>query len=55
MFLLETVGIDMSQERFRDLIHLFLYQVCKTEREFYKQNVEYSEIEKDKEILNILL
>lgn len=53
--MLDNVGVDMSQEKFRDLAHLFLYQVCKMDRDMYRRKILYEDIERDKEILNILL
>ena len=45
----------MAEEKFRDMIHLYLAYVCKVEREMYRRGKYYEETEKDKEILGILL
>lgn len=53
--ILEKVGVDMSQEKFRDMVHLYLAQVCKVERDMYRRGKHYEDIDNDKEILGILL
>jgi ankyrin repeat protein len=37
------------------MIHLFLAQVCKLDRDMYRRKLHYEEMDKDKEILSILL
>ena len=53
--MIETVGIDMTQERFRQLLHIFLYQVCKKERDYFKVNQYYDEADNDKKIMDLIL
>ena len=53
-FMLESVGLDMSQKRFRELAHLFMYLVCKADRDMRMRKAVYSQIEIDKEILRTL-
>jgi len=53
--MLETVGIDLAQERFRQLLHIYLYQICKKEKEYVKLNKYYDEADKDKKIIDLML
>ena len=45
----------MTQERFRQLFHVFLYQICKKERDYFKVNKYYDEADADKKIIDLIL
>lgn len=53
--ILQGLSVDLTQERFRDLLHLFLYQVCKQERDAFRKSAAYDNLVDDIKVAKTVL
>ena len=53
--ILQGLTVDLTQERFRYLLHLFLYQVCKQERDYFRKSAGYDHLDDDTKVAKTVL
>ena len=52
--MIETVGINLMEDMFKNLVHMVIYQACQKEKEHFEENKYYEGQETDKKLLDYL-